>query len=114
MLAVGPDVCSTVRSDRFLTMRRDTTDLGAVLIAATLLLVSAGYLAQCGSTQRPAPPQEVTAATPSAATEHKRKSIEESANEEDREESQRIKDVAHALQTIGANPEMRKTYGFPP
>jgi hypothetical protein len=97
-------------------MNQDKKDLGVTLMAATLLLLTMSYLAQCTTTTRaptPASPA-VEAAAPERETEHKRKSIAEAAEEEDREESQRVKNVAHALQTIGADPEMRRTYGFPP
>jgi hypothetical protein len=102
-------------------MNRDKRDLGVTLIAATLLLLTMTYFAQCTTTTRSLPPTAVEADAPERASEykreeseHKRKSVAEAAEEEDREESQRVKNVAHALQTIGANPELRRTYGFPP
>ena len=102
-------------------MNRDKRDLGVTLMAATLLLLTMSYLAQCTTTTRTLPPRVVDAEAPQRGTEykreeseHKRKSIAEAAEEEDREESQRVKNIAHALQTIGADPEARRTYGFPP
>src|SRR5512144_1799631 len=91
------------------SMNQDKRDLGVTLSAATLLLLTMSYLAQCTTTTRTLPSPAVEAAAPERETEHKRKSIAEAAEEEDREESQRVKNVAHALQTIGADPEMRRT-----
>ena len=95
-------------------MNHDKRDLGVTLIAATLLLLGAGYLSQCSPHQTPPQPVSVQAPAPERERDAPRKSIQEEAEDEDREESQRVKNVAHALQTIGANPEARRTYGFPP
>jgi len=83
-----------------------------------LLLLVASQLAQCSSAARRAEPEAVS--TPAARVEaprepegeRKPRDAKERAREEQDEESARIKSVAHALQTIGANPELRKTYGF--
>ncbi len=94
-------------------------DLGITLVGATLLLLGVSYLTQCTSA---APrPRPITAASPPAAAsspareaEGRRRSIQEIAEEEDKEESERVKSIGHALQTIAADPEKRRTYGFPP
>jgi hypothetical protein len=105
---------------------RETRDLGFALIGATLLLLGASYLAQCRSADHgpssagdteAAPASAGTTATPQGEktdTSEQRKSAREMAEEEEKEERERIKNVAHALQTIAANPAARKTYGFPP
>ena len=104
---------------------KEARDLGLTLVAATLLLFSVAYLAQCSSTSRSIPSEPGRRAVgPSVAppageareneAAGKRKSIRDIAAEEDKEESERIKNIGHALQTIAANPEARKTFGFPP
>ncbi len=99
-------------------------DFGAMLTAATLLLLCVTYLAQCSSGSHR--PQTVVAATAAvtppaeardedAEQEHERKpkSIREFAAQEEKEEREKIKAISRALQTAGADPEFRKTYGFP-
>jgi len=97
-------------------MSTDTRDLGVTLLGAALLLVSAGYLTQCSAT-RPEPVPQATranssAVAPRAEREDEPQSIHEMADEEEQEERSKIKAVGHALQTIGADPELRKTYGM--
>jgi len=96
---------------------RETRDLGITLMGATLLLFAVGYLAQCApATQRNVP--NAAAAPAGAEASATNKEREEAAGKprvgEDKEESEQVKSIGHALQTIGANPELRKTYGFPP
>ncbi len=97
-------------------------DVGAMLLAAMLLLVCVTYLTQCRSTSESR--QTVAAATATAGTHTesreeererggKRKSVREFAAEEEREEREKVKDISRALQTAGSNPEFRRTYGFP-
>lgn len=99
-------------------------DIGAMVLAAMLLLVCVTYLTQCRSTSESR--QTVAAATATAGTHAesreeelererggKRKSVREFAAEEEREEREKVKDISRALQTAGANPEFRRTYGFP-
>jgi hypothetical protein len=102
---------------------RETRDLGVTLMGATLLLFAVGYLAQCTPTmQRNVPPaaaEPAGAAASGAEKEREKAAVKgepdgKSRSREDNEESERVKSIGHALQTIGANPEMRKTYGFPP
>jgi len=98
-------------------MSADTRDLGIILLGAALLLSSAGYLTQCSSTRRELSPQATpssaaTADAPRAEHEREPQSIHEAADEKQEEERAKIKAVGHALQTIGADPELRKTYGF--
>ena len=45
--------------------------------------------------------------------EGKPKSIHEFADEEDKEERAKIQGISRALQTAAADPEFRRTYGFP-
>lgn len=100
--------------------------LGITLVGATLLLLGVGYLAQCSSaTRRSAPDVSGGSATSTASARAaeeegereraagKRKSIHDFATEEDKEESENVKNLGRALQTLGANPEMRRTYGLP-
>lgn len=97
-----------------------------MVFAAMLLLLCVSYLMQCSSPDRH--PETIGAATPPAATrvesreqqlerereaERKRKSVREFAAEEEKEERDKIKAISRALQTAGANPEFRRTYGFP-
>jgi hypothetical protein len=100
-------------------------DLGAALGVSAALLLVVGYLTQCAPNARRVVSDASAAATASpsrhaAAEEEERenerrpKSIREIADEEEHEEAEKIKNVAHALQTIGANPEMRATLGLPP
>jgi hypothetical protein len=99
-------------------------DLAVTLIASALLLLGVSSLTQCSAASRPA----TTAITADAARgretsgggEAEReeaagtpKSARELDEDEGQEERQKIQRVGHALQTIGANPEMRKTLGIP-
>lgn len=102
---------------------RQKHDLGAMVLAAMLLLLCVTYLTQCRSTSHQ--PDTVAAATATAGThaesreeelerrEGKRKSVKEFAAEEEKEEREKVKGISRALQTAGANPEFRRTYGFP-
>lgn len=104
---------------------KQKNELGAMLMAAVLLLLCVSYMTQCSSVTRR--PETVAAATPSASqpvsreeedererkAEHKPKSIHEFAAEEENEERAKIKGISRALQTIAADPELRRTYGFP-
>lgn len=98
---------------------KQKNEFGAMLMAGMLLLLCVSYMAQCSSaTHRP---ETVAAATPAPSkpavreerqAEHK-KSIHEFAAEEENEEREKIRGVSRALQTIAADPELRRTYGFP-
>ena len=103
---------------------KEGRDLAVTLIAATMLLVGLSYLTQCSpSTQRPSPAIDAEAirrGEGSSGTESEReeaarkpKSARELEEEESNEEREKIRRVGRALQTIGANPELRKTYGIP-
>jgi len=99
---------------------KETRDLGVTLLTAALLLFAVGYLTQCGpGTQRTPPAAESSSAraTPPEAAVHGRtgsgESEQETGNEEQDEERAKIRNVAHALQTIAGNPEMRATLGLP-
>ena len=91
----------------------------ATAVAAALLLFSVAYLTRCSSPPPRVAPPTATSASGTAAKsavreeEGEGKSIKEFAAEEDKEERQKVENVAHALQTLGANPEFRKTYGLP-
>lgn len=88
-------------------------DLGVTLVCVTILMMSMVYLAQCSSRTPASPPiSQTSVASPSAgAASVEKPGGSEAAERRDDEESVRIKSVAHALQTIGASPELRKTYG---
>lgn len=99
--------------------------LGITLVGATLVLLSVGYFAQCSSaTCSRAPSGNNGAASSTAAVRAeeeerqkaatKRRAIHEFAEEEDKEEGENVKNIGRALQTLGANPEARRTYGLPP
>jgi hypothetical protein len=100
---------------------KEGRDLGVTLIASTMLLLGASYMTQCSPSQRPAPATEAAVGNEKAsgaAAERKEADGEpKSARELDEDEGQgdraKIQRVGRALQTIGANPEMRKTYGLP-
>jgi hypothetical protein len=103
---------------------KEGRDLAVTLVAATLLLVAVSYLTQCSAApQRPVPPIGAGAersGTPPAEVESEReerrrpKSARELDEESTNEERAKIQRVGRALQTIGANPELRKTLGIPP
>jgi hypothetical protein len=97
-------------------------DLAVTLIASALLLLGMSSLTQCSTaSQRPSTannaggPEHET----SAGAEVERagavtpKSARELDEDEGQDERAKIQRVGHALQTIGANPEMRKTLGIP-
>ena len=80
-------------------------DVAVTLVGVTLLMLSIVALTQCSaSTHTPEPASPTSVATQSVTRG--------AAKKEDDEESVRVKSIGHALQTIGANPEARKTYGF--
>jgi len=104
---------------------KEGRDLVLTLMMSAILLLSVSYLTQCS-----APPQR-SSPTSNVETEHeaetssegtperkrdagKPESVRELADEEDEEERAKIQRVGRALQTIGANPELRKTLGIPP
>lgn len=101
-------------------------DIGVMLVAATLLLLCVSYLTQCSPARHQ--PETTVAATPEVSppaesreeeiererkAKGKRMSVREFADEEDREEQQKIKGISRALQTVAADPELRRTLGFP-
>jgi len=100
---------------------KEGKDLAVTLIASALLLVGVGYLTQCSApTAPPSPADAARGLAPSAGGEAERaeaagtpKSAREIDEDEGQEERAKIQRVGHALQTIGANPEMRKTLGIP-
>jgi hypothetical protein len=96
-------------------------DLGSLVLAAAALLLCVSYMTQCRSrTDRNGP---VAAATRSHAQagqprahvgrDREPKSVQEYAAEEDKEEQEKRQSISRALQTIGADPKMRRTYGLP-
>jgi len=88
-------------------------DLGVTLVGATMLMLSMVYLTQCSSrTPTPAPASQSSTATASVPPGASVKDQRGGTEKEDDEESARVKSIGHAIQTIGANPELRKTYGF--
>ncbi len=102
-------------------------DLGAMLAAATLLLLCVSYLTQCSATSHRS--DTIVVATPAAIPpaeardeeeleregkgEHKPTSIRDIADEEQKEERAKIKAIAIALQTASTDPEFRRAYGLP-
>ncbi len=104
-------------------------DLGALLFAAMLLVLCVSYLTQCSSTQHRTETIAAATATAGAVNEAREEEIErereeraerrprnvrEQAAEEEKEERAKVQGISRALQTAGADPEFRKTYGFPP
>jgi hypothetical protein len=103
-------------------MEHKKHDLGAFLLATLLLLLCVSYTTQCSPVAHRS--ETVAAATPAPHTpaksreekaerERRRKSIHEIAAEEDKEEQEKREGISRALKTIGANPELRRTYGLP-
>lgn len=103
---------------------KEGRDLALTLMMSAILLLSVSYLTQCSAPpQRSSPPSNVETeqeGETSSDTKPERqkdvgkpKSARELAEEEDEEERAKIQRVGHALQTIGANPELRKTLGIP-
>jgi len=98
----------------------EARDLAIAVVVAVFLLVGLISLPQCSvAPTRTAHDADAEASVSSSAVENEhgeasgtRKSIHDVAEEEEREEGENIKNIAHALQTIGANPELRRTYGF--
>ncbi len=95
-------------------------ELGSLVLAAALLLICVSYMTQCSSaTHRnetvavATPSHAPTAQAPHADRERKAKSVQELAAEEEKEEREKLKSVSRALQTLGADPEVRRTYGLP-
>jgi len=104
---------------------KEGKDLAVTLIGSALLLLAVSYLTQCSaSSQRPStatnaaagPGQQTSTGAAAEREEAARtpKSARALDEDEDQDERQKIQRVGHALQTIGANPEMRKTLGIPP
>jgi hypothetical protein len=103
---------------------KEGRDLALTLMMSAILLLSVSYLTQCSAApQRPSPTSNVGTeregeASSDATPERKKdtgkpKSARELGEEEDEEERAKIQRIGHALQTIGANPELRKTLGIP-
>ena len=102
---------------------KEGRDLALTLVTSAILLLSVNYLTQCSAApQRPSPTgnaeTQPEGASSDTEAEHEKaagkpKSVHELAEEEDREERAKIQRVGRALQTIGANPELRKTLGIP-
>jgi hypothetical protein len=86
---------------------KERRDLAVTLVGATLLMLSMVYLTQCGTRTRPPEPASQTSIATQRATRGAG-----AAKKDDDEESVRVKSIGHALQTIGADPVLRKTYGF--
>jgi len=88
-------------------------DLGVTLVSATILMLSLVYLAQCSShTPVPAPGGQASAAAQTVqGTRATQPDEHKAAGRDEDEESVRVKNIGHAIQTIGADPELRKTYG---
>lgn len=103
---------------------KEKMDLGVALLAAAAVLFGLNYLTQCSSASHRAALSPISsAASPRVGktVEHEadeesdhHKSVAEQAAEEDNEERARVQNIGHALQTIGSNPEYRKTIGLPP
>ena len=103
---------------------KEAKDLAITLIGSALLLLGVSSLTQCSAASRPPSAANNAAAGPgretSAGGQAQReeaagtpKSAREVDEDEGQDERQKIQRVGHALQTIGANPEMRKTLGIP-
>jgi hypothetical protein len=94
-------------------------DLGFTLLVAAGLLFGAGYLPQCSPATRRtesatsgAPTAAMAAATPATQREADEERDRRGDESQD-EERAKIRNVAHALQTIAASPELRATVGLP-
>jgi hypothetical protein len=86
---------------------KEGRDLAVTLVGATLLMLSVAYLTQCSARTRPPEPAAQTSIATQSATRGAG-----AARRDDDEEAVRVKSIGHALQTIGADPVLRKTYGF--
>ena len=101
----------------------DRRDLGFSLVVAAGLLFGAGYLPQCSPATRQRESvtggartearAAATAATQRDAAEEERTPANRRGDEAQEEERAKIRNVAHALQTIAASPELRATVGLP-
>ena len=95
----------------------ESRDLGVTLVAAAALLLVVGYLTQCSSAPRrtesalEAGSAPTSVVSPPEREEHR--SAHGPGDEQEDEERAKIRNVAHALQTIAGNPEMRATLGLP-
>ena len=103
---------------------KEGKDLVVTLIASALLLLGVSSLTQCSAaSQHPSTADNAAAGSGREASAGgdaqredatgKPKAGRELDEDEDQDERQKIQRVGHALQTIGANPEMRKTLGIP-
>ena len=106
---------------------KEGRDLAVTLLTSAMLLLAVSYLTQCSApSQRSSPtshveaqggaaPPDSTAAGQGAASKPKGgpRSVHELEEESEEEERAKIQRVGHALQTIGANPELSKTLGIP-
>jgi hypothetical protein len=108
-----------LHADAGMSERRD---LGFTLVVAAGLLFGAGYLPQCSSATRQT--ESVTNGAPTAAraaataatqreADEEREPAHRHSDESQEEERAKIRNVAHALQTIAASPELRATVGLP-
>ena len=87
-------------------------------IASLILGFVVLQLVQCSTSSRlnpqPPTPAAVGAARDSEAEPESEVEEGKKGDETQEEERAKIRGVARALQTIGADPEMRKTYGIKP
>ncbi|MBI3783838.1 MAG: hypothetical protein HY270_10590 [Deltaproteobacteria bacterium] len=100
-----------MRNRKAMGSRRD------LAIASLMLGFVVMQLVQCSasaphSTSQPQP--AVQASPVREADEHESDATPGRGDEAQEEERAKIHGVARALQTIAANPEMQKTYGFKP
>jgi hypothetical protein len=96
-------------------------DLAVTLIVSALLLLAVSSLTQCSaasqhsSTANNAAVGSAQGTSTGGEVQREKAAGPKSAREldEDQDEREKIQRVGHALQTIGANPELRKTLGIP-
>jgi hypothetical protein len=92
---------------------KEGRDLAVTLITSTILLLGVSYLTQCSTASRRSSPGVAAEAAHDGKAASDADSEREANEGQENEEREKIQRVGRALQTIGANPEMRKTYGFP-
>lgn len=94
---------------------RNYSELAASIAASILFLATVAYLTQCAPVNR-VPRASVrspaVAASTGSVVSSERRAAEPRSETGDNEEQAKIKGVVHVLQTIGANPELRRTYGL--
>ncbi len=88
-------------------------DLGLTATGAAILMLSMAALAQCSArTPTSGATEQVRATVSRSPGATGDRPVARGAAKEEDDEAASVKNIGHALQTIGANPTLSRTYGI--